>query len=192
MENGSTKIIILLFLILISLIAGGFYTLDRIGLLDVASYVMPYVYKIPYLGDYLQPEVFTGEMLRSEELELIEISLQRQENLINERENHLKEKEKEIEQREQELEVKERDLFLKEQALKRQVDERDAKEDRLNQLAFYYSNMRPVDSARKLEVVDKFLVVEILNRIEDQTTVAIILQFMNDEFSEEITRLIGN
>lgn len=191
MNQGGMKLVIFLFLLLIAVISGSLYMLDRIGLIDVASHVMPYAYKVPYLGDYLQPEVVTGELLRYEELQLIEESLNRRESLLDDKENRLNQFTDELNQREQRLEVQERDLFLKEQALKRQVDEREDKEDRLNQLAFYYSNMRPVDAARKLEIVDKFLVIEILNRIPDQNTVAIILQFMDDETSKEITRLIG-
>lgn len=191
MENGSMKLILFLFLLLISLIIGGLYMIDRVGFYDFASVVMPYVYKTPYLGEYLQPEVVTGEMLKAEELQLIEQSLNRREELLNERDRQLDELSTNLNQKEQRLISQERDLFLKEQALKRQESDKEEKDERLNQLAFYYSNMRPADAARKLELVDKFLVVEILDRIPEKTTVAIILQFMNDDFSQEITRLIG-
>ena len=73
---------------------------------------------------------------------------------------------------------------------KKRKEEEQNEEKKLKQMAFYYSNMKPVDAARKLELLEPLLAVDILNRIPEKTTVAIILSKMSDVKSKVLTRLM--
>ncbi|HOK39978.1 MAG TPA: hypothetical protein PLD27_02935 [bacterium] len=190
MNKESGKIILILIIILLALIFGILYMLQKFGFVDVVGFVMPKIVKIPYIGKYFEPKIVTGSLLKEEELKLYEQSLLNKENQLKEKENELKGFEEKLKQKEKELEERENDIFLREQIEKKNKEEQTNKEKKLKELAFFYENMRPADAARKLEIMDPLLAAEILNRMKEKTTVSIILSKMSDEKSKDISRLM--
>lgn len=191
MDNrGNVKLTIFLIIVLLAVIFGILYMLEKIGMIDISNYIMPQIVKIPYIGSYFAPKIVTGGMLKEEELTQVEMSLNNREKALADKEKALKIWEDKLKQKETELNGKEQDIFLREQAEKRRKEEEDNKDKKLNQMAFYYKNMKPADAARKLELLDAILAADILNRIPEKTTIAIILSKMSDEKSKEITRFM--
>jgi flagellar protein FlbB len=174
-KSGKSNIflVIFLFFILIGVVTGIIYIADYAGIIDAKEMFMPYLAKT---GIFKEKQVVTGNLIEKEILDNREKYIETREKELNEMMTKLTlvQKEKEILEREKNFDLK--------------IKESETVQDKIKRQAFYFSNMKPDESAKKLVNMPDELVVDILKNIEDQKTVAVILMKMEDEKAASILR----
>lgn len=191
-EEGQVVLSLFLFLVLASLIVGGFYTIDRLGLLDVRQQSFRYLADVPVVGPYLVESPVSLAERQQAELRRLSGRLDRQESNLEERRQELEERRQELSQRRRRLDRQQQALQQRERALAERRARFDDEEDRYRYLANLYSNMRPADAAARLGNVEQDrIVIEVFRRMENRST-SIILSNMDNERAAVLTRKMAN
>ncbi len=191
-ESGKAGLSIFLFLILLSLVIGGIYMLDNMGLIDAEKTFYTYAEDIPVLNEYLMPSPISEAEYRQERLRERQRELEKKEANLEQKELVLQEKREELEEKQTKLNHQEETLAQRELALAQRRRRFEEDEERYKYLARLYASMRPADAAQRIENIknDK-VVIAILRRMEERSA-SVILSNMNSARVAVITRKVAN
>ncbi len=191
-ESGRIGLSFLLLFVLLSLIVGGIYMLDRMEFVDGERLVYSAARRLPGVRDYFLPRPLSESEMqenrlrrRAERLDRIETELSRQSRSLADREQELEARIADAERLEERMADRERALLERQ----RRFDER---EERLLYLADLYQGMPPVEAAARInDIEDDQIVIALLRRMEQQT-VSFILTNLEPARVAVLTRKIAN
>lgn len=191
---SGTKIILLL-LVLISLIAGGFIWFDFLGLYDGKDILAPVLgilgfQKRTVVKDIEDPHLLERERLKKqfEALEILEEELEQ-------RESGVTDKEKEISQMVEDIEEQEKALAERENSFNERVEQYDKRRRNLEQSSEYLVGMEPKKAVLILlemddvDIIDIFRITEEIAEEEGEVSlVAYWLSLMPEARAAELNR----
>ncbi|MFP4687512.1 MAG: MotE family protein [bacterium] len=191
-QSGKAGLSIFLFIILLSLVAGGVYMLDNMELIDAENTFYSYAESIPVVNEYLLPTPVTELEYRQEQMRERQRELEQKETHLKQVELDLREQRQEIEETEVVLNRQEEELAERELALQRRRSRFDADEERYDYLARLYSSMRPGDAAERIENIESDQVVIAILRRMEEASASIILSNMDSDRVAVITRKVAH
>lgn len=167
---------IILLIVLLGLIIGGGFYLDKLGVINLK----PVLSKIPllknrYLSAKKSPQV-SFELLKGEELRKLQESIELKMEELDKKEEGLLAKEKELLDFEKGLTGKDEELRQKDIALQERMDAFNDQEANLDKMATLYQNMNPAKAAAILQNLDDQIVIDILRRMEEGIVSAVMMQ----------------
>ena len=187
-ERGQVGLSFFLFLVLVSMVLGGIYMIDELGLMDVRGRVYQYLEPVPVLGEYVAPSAISREAYQVQQLRELEESLQQRRSELEEERQQIREQERQLAQKRQRVERQEEEILEREQALEKRRSRFDDEESRVEYLANLYTNMPPEPAAQRLQnIAEDRVVISILRKMPNQNS-AIIMTNMDDQRASVLTR----
>ncbi len=191
-QSGRVGIIFLLVIVLLSLLVGGLYMLDRMDLVDGERVIYSTAMRIPVVRDYLVPTPLTELELQENRLRELENMLARREAQLDSQRRSLEGRESELDRRFADVERLEDRIEERERALLERQRRFDEVEERFVYLASLYEGMPPAEAAARInDIDDDQIVIALLQRME-RRTVSFILTNLEPERVARITRKIAN
>ncbi len=174
--------IVSLFFANVGVLLLGLLWLDYLGLLNISGYIKSKLYVASLKSRRAPTEaVLEGELYKREQ------ALLEKERRLQVYEEQLKNKEHELALKEQELRKKEEELEKKWEELRAEEQKRNEREKRLQELAYYFSNMKPDRAVKRLEKLDDQTIIDIFDRM-DKDVVAYYLMIMNPDRAARIAK----
>ncbi|MFB6356240.1 MAG: MotE family protein [bacterium] len=187
-ERGQGALVTFLLIVLLGLIGGGMWMIDRLGLVDVQSKAYSAVEPIPYVGDYVSPGPLSKEDYQSERLRRLENQLQKQKERLDKRKKSLKKRARQLKEKQKDLQRRKQQLASRERALLDRRSEHGSRDERYQYLANLYGSMRPADAAERLQNIKRDpVVISILQKMENGAA-SIILSNMEADRASVLTR----
>lgn len=187
-ERGQVGLSFFLFLVLVSMVLGGVYMIDELGLMDVRSRVYQYLEPVPVLGEYVAPSAISREAYQVQQLRELEENLGERRSELEEERQEIREQEQQLAQKRQQIDRQEEQVLEREQALDERRSRFDDEQSRIEYLANLYSNMPPEPAAQRLQNINEDqVVISILRQMPNQNS-AIIMTNMNDQRASVLTR----
>lgn len=191
-QTGQGGVSFLLFLVLCSLVAGGFYMLDQMELVDVEELVYSGLDYVPGARDYFISQPADQLELRQERLRRMKDSLAEREAELEQRRRSIEKREEELEQRLKKVQRQEQEIAEREKALASRRDEFTDREDRFAYLAELYQSMPPAEASARLSNIDDDQVVISVLRQMEQRNASFILSEMDSARVSVLTRKMAN
>ncbi|MEW5768008.1 MAG: hypothetical protein AB1797_10370 [bacterium] len=191
-EAGKVNLsVIILLLVILALIGGGVFLLDRYGVLSLEKIAYPALAKLPVVGGSFKRPTAMAEtsldVLRRKEFANIKQSLESPRKELEEREAKLKEKEEKLLEREKELIEREQELAQSKRALEERTVRFEDQEKNLKRLAALYQNMKPAQAAQILQGLEDPVIIDIFNFMDD-SLVAVIMMNMEPTRASQLSR----
>jgi flagellar motility protein MotE (MotC chaperone) len=187
-ERGQIGLSFFLFLVLIGMIAGGFYMVDQLGLFNIKEQVYGYLAPVPVVGEYIVPSPISQEAYQTQQLRQLRENLGQRKQKLEQRQNKLDDLEQQLQQRRRQLERQEETIQQREEALAQRRSRFEDEQSRIDYLANLYSNMPPAAAAARLQnIQNDRVVISILRQMPNQNS-SIIMTNINDQRAAVLTR----
>lgn len=173
---------------------------DRIELINVRALTVPYLVKVPYLRDWLQPPPLTTDALLAEERANQQEALDLDNALQQDSAASLETRAAELARQEENIRAARELLEQRQEELRQQGEQREAEEARYKKMVELFSNMQPQAAARILAATDTVTgepqiedetVMAVLQRMEGSMA-SIILQNMPTDRASALVRKMGH
>jgi flagellar motility protein MotE (MotC chaperone) len=191
-ERGQFGLAFFLFLVLVGMVIGGIYMIDRLGLVDFRGQLYQRLESVPVVGEYVAPSPVSREEYQIQQLRELNENLDERRSELEQRQERLEEREQELEQKRQKIDRQEEQILEREQALAERRERFDDEESRIQYLADLYSNMPPEPAAQRLQNIrEDRVVISVLREMPNQNS-AIIMTNMNDQRAATLSRKMAN
>lgn len=178
-QRISKRITSLLFANLAALLLGLLW-LDYLGAIDIKAWLRAAYTKI------VSPKPRKpGLALLEGELYKRKMALEELERKLAVWEKSLQEKEQKLLQKEKELAEKEKSLEEQKKALEERMKAAKTHEERVKELAYYFSTMKPTEGVKRLQELDDSVIIEIFDHM-DRDTVTYYLMLMDPKRAARI------
>jgi flagellar protein FlbB len=192
---GSGTKIILLLLVLITLIVGGFVWFDYLGLYDGKDILAPVLGLLGFQKRTIVKDVEDPHLLERERLKKQFEALEILEEELEQRESGITDKEKEISQMVGDIEEQEKALAERENSFNERVEQYDKRRRNLEQSSEYLVGMEPGKAVLILlemddaDIIDIFRITEEIAEEEGEVSlVAYWLSLMPEDRAAELNR----
>jgi len=191
-ERGQVGLSFFLILVLMSMIGGGIYMIDRLELLNVRERLFQSLASVPVVGEYVAPSPISQEAFQTQKLRELRESLRKRKSEIEQQQKQLSEREQQLEQRERRINRQEEQILEREEALDQRRSRFDDEQSRVEYLANLYSNMPPEAAAARLQnIQEDRVVISILRQMPNDNS-SIILSNIDDQRAAVLTRKMAH
>jgi flagellar motility protein MotE (MotC chaperone) len=191
-ERGQFGLAFFLFLVLVGMMVGGIYMIDRLGLVDFRSQLYKQLESVPMVGEYVAPSPISREEYKIQQLRELSEKLDERRSKIEQRKERLEQREEELEQKRRRIDRQEEQILEREQALAQRKERFDDEESRIQYLADLYSNMPPEPAAQRLQnIQEDRVVISVLREMPNQNS-AIIMTNMDDQRAAVLSRKMAH
>jgi len=173
---------------------------DRIELINVRALTTPYLVKLPYVRDWVQPPPLATDALLAEERANQEEALELDNALQQDSAAELETRAAELKRQEENIRAAQELLAQRQDELRLQGEQREAEEARYKKMVELFSNMQPQAAARILAASDTVTgepqiedetVMAVLQRMEGSMA-AIIMSYMPTDRASALVRKMGH